>query len=232
MKQLLDFIPLIIFFVLYKMQDIYVATGALIIATAVQVAVTYWLYKTVEKMQLITFAMVAVFGGMTLFFHDDNFIKWKVTIVYALFAIALAVTHAMGRGLIKGMLGKEITLPERVWAKVNFAWVVFFSFCAGLNIYVPTPCPLIFGSTSRCLDCWRQLCSLPCLLAFTSTNTCRKRHPTKSKIKPPKMRTKIIHLDHRRIFCILRERLRISDLRVAVLFLEDNKHDKYNIEHS
>ncbi|MGF1771287.1 septation protein A [Vibrio wakamikoensis] len=142
MKQLLDFIPLIIFFVLYKMQDIYVATGALIIATAVQVAVTYWLYKTVEKMQLITFAMVAVFGGMTLFFHNDNFIKWKVTIVYALFAIALAVTHAMGRGLIKGMLGKEITLPERVWAKVNFAWVGFFSFCAGLNIYVAYALPL------------------------------------------------------------------------------------------
>ncbi|GMQ46905.1 septation protein A [Vibrio sp. 10N] len=142
MKQLLDFIPLIIFFVLYKMQDIYVATGALIVATAVQVAVTYWLYKTVEKMQLITFAMVAVFGGMTLFFHDDNFIKWKVTIVYALFAIALTVTHAMGRGLIKGMLGKEITLSERVWTKVNYAWVGFFSFCAGLNIYVAFALPL------------------------------------------------------------------------------------------
>ncbi|GAL18616.1 septation protein A [Vibrio maritimus] len=142
MKQLLDFIPLIIFFVLYKMQDIYVATGALIVATAVQIGVTYLLYKKVEKMQLITFAMVAVFGGMTIFFHDDNFIKWKVTIVYALFAIALAVTHAMGRGLIKGMLGKELTLPDSVWAKVNYAWVGFFSFCAGLNIYVAYSLPL------------------------------------------------------------------------------------------
>ncbi|MCV6020823.1 septation protein IspZ, partial [Escherichia coli] len=73
MKQILDFIPLIIFFALYKLYDIYVATGALIVATAIQLVVTYALYKKVEKMQLITFVIVTIFGGMTLFFHDDNF---------------------------------------------------------------------------------------------------------------------------------------------------------------
>lgn len=72
MKQLLDFIPLIIFFALYKFYDIYVATGALIAATTVQVIVTYAMYKKVEKMQLITFVMVALFGGMTLALHDDQ----------------------------------------------------------------------------------------------------------------------------------------------------------------
>ena len=87
MKQLLDFIPLIIFFALFKFYDIYVATGALIAATAVQGGVTYFMFKKVEKMQLITFALVAVFGGMTIFLHDDNFIKWKVTIVYDMFAL-------------------------------------------------------------------------------------------------------------------------------------------------
>ena len=142
MKQLLDFIPLIIFFVLYKMQDIYVATGALIIATAVQVILTYLLYKKVEKMQLITLVMVALFGGMTIFLHDDNFIKWKVTIVYVVFALGLAISHAIGKSAIKGMLGKEISLPDPVWAKVTWAWVVFFSFCAGLNIYVAYELPL------------------------------------------------------------------------------------------
>lgn len=142
MKQLIDFIPLIIFFALYKMQDIYVATGALIVATAIQVVVTYLMYKKVEKMQLITFLMVAVFGGMTIFLHDDNFIKWKVTIVYMVFAIGLAVSHAIGKSAIKGMLGKEITLPDAVWAKVTWAWVGFFSFCAGLNIYVAYELPL------------------------------------------------------------------------------------------
>ncbi|WED20705.1 septation protein A [Vibrio sp. JC009] len=142
MKQLIDFIPLIIFFALYKMYDIYVATGALIVATAVQIGLTYILYKKVEKMQLITFVMVAVFGGMTIFFHDDNFIKWKVTIVYALFALGLTVTHFMGKPLIKGMLGQEITLPDTTWNKINWAWVAFFCVCAVGNVYVAFSLPL------------------------------------------------------------------------------------------
>ncbi|EKO3404742.1 septation protein A [Vibrio fluvialis] len=142
MKQLLDFIPLIIFFALFKFYDIYVATGALIAATAVQVVVTYFMFKKVEKMQLITFVLVAVFGGMTIFLHDDNFIKWKVTIVYVIFALGLTISHMMGKSAIKGMLGKEITLPETVWAKVNWAWVGFFSVCAVLNIYIAYQLPL------------------------------------------------------------------------------------------
>ncbi|MCE7616653.1 septation protein A [Vibrio fluvialis] len=142
MKQLLDFIPLIIFFALFKFYDIYVATGALIAATAVQVAVTFFMFKKVEKMQLITFVLVAVFGGMTIFLHDDNFIKWKVTIVYVIFALGLTISHMMGKSAIKGMLGKEITLPETVWAKVNWAWVGFFSVCAVLNIYIAYQLPL------------------------------------------------------------------------------------------
>ncbi|CAK1815580.1 septation protein A [Vibrio crassostreae] len=142
MKQILDFIPLIIFFALYKMYDIYTATGALIVASAVQIVLTYFIYKKVEKMQIITFLMVAVFGGMTIFLHDDNFIKWKVTIVYALFAIGLTVSHIMGKSAIKGMLGKEISLPESVWAKINWAWTLFFTLCAILNVYVAFNLPL------------------------------------------------------------------------------------------
>ncbi|MGI2922302.1 septation protein A [Vibrio diabolicus] len=142
MKQILDFIPLIVFFALYKMYDIYAATGALIVATAIQLVVTYALYKKVEKMQLITFVIVTIFGSMTLFFHDDNFIKWKVTIIYVILAIGLAASHAMGKSAIKGMLGKEISLPDAIWAKINWAWVGFFSFFAGLNIYIAYKLPL------------------------------------------------------------------------------------------
>ncbi|WP_028025199.1 septation protein A [Enterovibrio calviensis] len=142
MKQLLDFIPLIIFFALYKMYDIYTATGALIVATIIQVILTWVLYKKVEKMQIVTAALVAVFGGMTLFFHDDNFIKWKVTIVYMLFSIGLIVSQIMGKPLIKGMLGKEITLPEAVWRNINNAWVAFFAVLAVLNVYIAYTLPL------------------------------------------------------------------------------------------
>lgn len=93
-------------------------------------------------MQLITFAIVAVFGGMTLFFHNDNFIKWKVTIIYALFAIGLLISDFLGKPVIKGMLSKEITVPDSVWKRVNLAWVGFFAVCAALNIYVAYELPL------------------------------------------------------------------------------------------
>ncbi|RWX55319.1 septation protein A [Photobacterium chitinilyticum] len=142
MKQLIDFIPLIVFFILYKTHDIYVATGALIAATAVQLVLTWFLYKKVEKMQLITFIMVAVFGGLTLFLHDDNFIKWKVTIIYTLFAGGLAVSQYLGKPLIKGMLSNEINLPELIWKQINVAWMLFFIICAIINVYVAFRLPL------------------------------------------------------------------------------------------
>ncbi|UKA28274.1 septation protein A [Photobacterium damselae] len=142
MKQILDFIPLVVFFVLFKMFDIFVATGALIIATTIQLAVTWFMYKKVEKMQLATFFMVLIFGSLTLFMHDENFIKWKVTIIYVLFAVGLAISQMMGKPLIKSMLGKELTLPEPVWKRINLAWSLFFVVLAVLNVYIAFTLPL------------------------------------------------------------------------------------------
>ncbi|RKQ38102.1 septation protein A [Enterobacter sp. R1(2018)] len=137
MKQFLDFLPLIVFFAFYKMYDIYAASGALIVATALALVYSWYRYRKLEKMTLITFVMVAVFGGLTLFFHNDEFIKWKVTVIYALFAIALLVSQlVMKKPLIQRMLGKEITLPEHVWAKLNVAWALFFIICGVANIYI------------------------------------------------------------------------------------------------
>ncbi len=142
MKQILDFIPLVVFFVLFKMFDIFVATGALIIATTIQLAVTWFMYKKVEKMQLATFFMVLIFGSLTLFMHDENFIKWKVTIIYVLFAAGLAISQMMGKPLIKSMLGKELTVPEPVWKRINLAWSLFFVVLAVLNVYIAFTLPL------------------------------------------------------------------------------------------
>ncbi len=80
-----------VFFAFYKLYDIYAATTALIVATAIVLIYSWVRYRKVEKMALITFVLVAVFGGLTLFFHNDEFIKWKVTVIYALFAGALLV---------------------------------------------------------------------------------------------------------------------------------------------
>ncbi|MGL5047757.1 MAG: septation protein A [Shewanella sp.] len=158
MKQLLDFLPLVIFFAVYKFFDIYIASGALIAATALQLILTYALYKKLEKMHWITFAMVTVFGTLTLVFHDDAFIKWKVTIIYGLFAIALGVSQLLNKSILKSMLGKEMQVADNIWAHVTWYWVVFFAVCGLVNIYVAFSLPLetwvnfkVFGLTALTL---------------------------------------------------------------------------------
>ncbi|BEO80980.1 putative intracellular septation protein A [Serratia marcescens] len=137
MKQFLDFLPLIVFFAFYKLYDIYVASGALIVATALALVFTWVKYRKVEKMTLITFLMVLVFGTLTLVFHNDLFIKWKVTVIYALFALALLISQwVLKKPLVQRMLGKELTLPDKVWSNLNLAWAVFFLACGLTNIYV------------------------------------------------------------------------------------------------
>ncbi|MCL2919548.1 septation protein A [Shewanella litorisediminis] len=136
MKQLLDFLPLLVFFAVYKFFDIYAATGALIVATLIQLIATYALYKKIEKMHLITFALVATFGTATLIFHDDAFIKWKVTIVYALFALALIAGQFLGKPILKSMLGQEMPVDDKIWARLTWYWVLFFVVCGLINIYV------------------------------------------------------------------------------------------------
>ncbi|MEE4611145.1 septation protein A [Serratia marcescens] len=137
MKQFLDFLPLIVFFAFYKLYDIYVASGALIVATALGLVFTWVKYRKIEKMTLITFLMVLVFGTLTLVFHNDLFIKWKVTVIYALFALALLISQwVLKKPLVQRMLGKELTLPDKVWSNLNLAWAVFFLACGLANIYV------------------------------------------------------------------------------------------------
>ena len=137
MKQFLDFLPLVVFFVFYKMYDIFVASGALIVATTLALIYSWYKFRKLEKTTLVTFVLVVVFGGLTIYFHNAEFIKWKVTIIYALFAAALLIGHLITKKpLIQSMLGKEITLPPQVWSRLNMAWALFFILCGLLNIYV------------------------------------------------------------------------------------------------
>lgn len=137
MKQLLDFLPLVVFFVFYKMYDIFVASGALIVATGLALVASWILFRKVEKMTIVTFVLVAVFGTLTLVFHNDEFIKWKVTVIYSLFALALLFSQFfMQKPLIQTMLGKELQLPTHAWRRLNVAWAIFFLACGVANIYV------------------------------------------------------------------------------------------------
>lgn len=136
MKLLLEFFPLLVFFACYKFYDIYTASGALIVAFAIQLVLLWFINRKIEKMQWFTFAMVTFFGGLTLFLQDDAFIKWKVSIIYTLFGVILMGTQLMGKPAIKSLLGKEITLPDTVWTRINTAWALCCFASAVLNYYV------------------------------------------------------------------------------------------------
>ncbi|WP_313159585.1 septation protein A [Mixta calida] len=145
MKQLLDFLPLVVFFIFYKLYDIYIASGALIAATGLALVASWVLYPKLEKMTIFTFVLVAVFGTLTLVFHNDEFIKWKVTVIYTLFAVALLFSQFfMEKPLIQSMLGKELQLPQHAWRKLNIAWALFFLACGLANIYVAFWMPQAF----------------------------------------------------------------------------------------
>ncbi len=143
MKQFLEFIPLIIFFIVYKIVNIYAATAALMISMAIVLIFIYFTAGKIGKMQWITFAMVMVFGTLTIALHDDVFIKWKVTVVYGLFTIVLLVTQFIfNKPAIKQMLSKEFTLPEKVWNNLNLAWAIFFAVLGVLNLYIAFNMPI------------------------------------------------------------------------------------------
>ena len=137
MKQFFDFIPLLVFFAVYKFYDIYTATAALMVVTVLQIAITWFTLRKLEKSHLFTLVAVLGFGSMTLFFHNDAFIKWKVTVINLLFSGALLVSQLVfKKPLIKQMLGKEMQLPDAIWSRVNLAWAGFFAVAAATNTYI------------------------------------------------------------------------------------------------
>lgn len=137
MKQLLDFLPLILFFVVYKTYGVQEAAIVLVVATLLQLIALKVLYKKIEKNQWIMGGAVVFFGLLTAYFNDLAFLKWKVTIVNLLFAAALLISQfGFKKPLVQALLGKELKLPEPVWAKLNLGWAGFFLLCAGLNVVI------------------------------------------------------------------------------------------------
>ena len=137
MKQLLEFIPIILFFVAYKLYDIYVATAIIIVATILQVAYAFFKHKKVETMQLITLGLVIVFGGATIYLHDEQYLKWKFSIIEWLFGLAFLSSHFIGeKTFIERMMSNNLTLPANIWTRLNFSWASFFMLVGFINLYV------------------------------------------------------------------------------------------------
>jgi len=162
MKLLFDLFPVILFFATFKyygsnpegaaalvasllgsavldvkQAPILLATIVVIVATMAQIAWVHFRHGKVDKMLWVSLVLVSVFGGMTLIFQDETFIKWKPTILYWAFAGSMAFAAlVLRKNPIKAMLGEQMTLPEPVWGKVNLSWIAFFLFMGVLNLIV------------------------------------------------------------------------------------------------
>jgi intracellular septation protein len=133
MRFFLDFGPLVAFFLAYRYSGLMAATAVIIAGTLLSLAVTYAKEKKVAVMPLVTAVVVSVFGGLTLWLQDEQFIKMKPTIVNLLFATILLGGLATGRPMLKYLLGSAIQMREEGWKKLSFRWGVFFVFLAALN---------------------------------------------------------------------------------------------------
>lgn len=137
MKQFLEFIPLVLFFITYKLGGVREAAIVLVVATLVQMLILKWRYGNIEKQQKIMAAAVVFFGLLTAYFNEIRYLQWKVTIINALFAIILLVAQFQFKTpLVKKLLGKELQLPDKAWNKLNFGWAMFFVICMLTNIYI------------------------------------------------------------------------------------------------
>lgn len=161
-KLLFDLFPVIVFFIAYKIGDanaeatrafmagiglpqpgaagekpgIYFATLVAIVASFGQIAWVKLRGRAVETMLWVSLILIVVFGGATLWLHDEAFIKWKPTVLYWLFAMILFGAAAFGRNIIKSLMGTQMELPDIAWSRLNASWGGFFAFMGLANLVV------------------------------------------------------------------------------------------------
>ena len=142
MKFLIDFFPVLAFFIAFyipedREQGIYVATAVAIVASFLQISLLWLIQRRIEKMHVITFLVILVLGGSTLLLQDKTFIKWKPTAVNWLFALAFLGSQFIGgKPLVRRMMEHAVAVPERIWAPLNLSWVIFFAVMGSANLYV------------------------------------------------------------------------------------------------
>ncbi|SHM64789.1 intracellular septation protein [Duganella sacchari] len=166
MKFLFDFIPVLLFFAAYKLtglnadaaqhfintylsgmisggsvtpeqSPIVIATLVGILATMAQIGWIKLRGRKVDGILWLSLGMFVVFGGLTIYLHDEDFIKWKLSIVYWLLAAVLLVSDLVfKKNLMRKSMGEIIELPEQIWTRLNLAWIGFFVFMGALNWYL------------------------------------------------------------------------------------------------
>jgi len=139
-KFLFDFIPVFLFFIVFHFKGIYAATITGIVATALQVIIYYIWKRKFEKQQLLTFAVFVVFGGLTLYFHNPIFVKWKPSIVFWVMGLVFFGSLYIGKKpLLKSMLEASLqdqALTFEVWKTLTYIWSIFFIALGTINIFI------------------------------------------------------------------------------------------------
>ena len=136
MRVLADWVPIIVFFVAFKMIDIFYATGLAIVTTILMMGLMKFFGKKIEKIQWFSLGIIVVFGGATIILQDEQFIKLEPSILYTVFCLGLLIPQFFGKVLIKSLMGKHLDLPNPIWVKLNTMWALFFGFMAILNLWV------------------------------------------------------------------------------------------------
>jgi intracellular septation protein len=142
MKFLVDFFPVLAFFIAYyvpgdREQAIYMATAAAIVASALQMAGLRLMKHRIGRMHVVTFLLILLLGGATLLLEDKTFIKWKPTAVNWLFALVFLGSQFVGdKPLVQRMMEQAVQLPRAVWLRLNLSWAMFFLLMGCANLYV------------------------------------------------------------------------------------------------
>ena len=131
MKLLFDTFPVLLFVgIYYGAGDLFLATGAAIVATILQVAIFWVRHRRFEKTHLISAALILVLGGLTIVLRDKAFIMWKPTLVNWAFAVVFLIPQLLGKKtLFERMAGHAIKVPDTAWKRANLMWVAFFPVC-------------------------------------------------------------------------------------------------------
>ncbi len=166
MKLLFDFLPIILFFGAFKFAEsrpdvaaafatdhlgfvvsggvvgpdeapVLLATVVVIVATLLQVLVLLARGRKVDTMLWVSLGLVVLLGGATVWFRSETFIKWKPSVLYWIMGLAFWLSQAIWRkNLLRALIGEQLQLPDPVWQRLNYAWIVFFSLMGVLNLFV------------------------------------------------------------------------------------------------
>jgi intracellular septation protein len=136
MKLLLDFGPIVLFFIVYKYYGLYVAIYAMIASTFVQIMYSRVTTGKFVTSQVLTFALLVVFGGISIVLRDPAFVMWKVSVLYVIFAAVLIGSNYIGsKTLLERMMGKELQLPRNTWVNLTWFWSLGFIIIAIINAF-------------------------------------------------------------------------------------------------